>query len=200
MATLILKNTTGADITIDDASAVIIPASGQDDFSSDNKMILQLANSRLLQGFVLAGTIVVNDGTSDLIPVVGLQYLAQNWTQQGFSNVSMTISLYQFQLGNALDAVTLPLVNAGTEVVNIVKTLTKFRGRRGTPGTSGTTTAQLELNGAPIVGAVLSWVPGDGAFSLKTVDITTTLAEGDRLSFRLTSAETDAEDLFLETD
>lgn len=200
MATLILKNTTGAPIIIADASAVIIPAAGQDDFSGDNKMILQLANSALLQGFVLAGTIVVNDGVMDLIPVIGFQYLSQNWTQQGFNNVSMTITLFQFQLGNALDAVTLPLLNCGTDIVSIVKTLTKFRGRRGTPGSSGTTTVQLELNGAAIVGAVLSWTPGDAAFSLKTVDITTTLAEGDRLSFRLTSAETGAEDLWLETD
>lgn len=199
MATLVLKNTTGADITITDASAVIVPAGGSDTYT-DNHLIEQLASSLVLQGFVTGGQIVVNDGISDLIPVVGLQYIAQLWTQQGFSNVSQTISLYEFQLGNALDAVALPLVNCGIEIANIVKTLTKFRGRRGTPGTSGTTTVQLELNGAAIVGAVLSWVPGDAAFSLKLVEILVTLAEGDRLSFRLTSAEAGAEDLWLEAD
>ena len=199
MAIIILKNTTGADITITDASAVIVPAGGSDTYT-DNNLIQQLASSIILQTFVTGGQIVVNDGVSDLIPVVGLQYIAQLWTQQGFLNVSQTISLYQFQLGGPLDQVALPLVNCGTEVVNIVKTMTKFRGRRGTPGTSGTTTVQLELNGAPIVGAVLSWVPGDAAFSLQTVGITLTLAEGDRLSFRLTSAEAGAEDLWLEAD
>lgn len=197
--TLTLKNTTGADISILDASSVIVPAGGSDTYLDSNIMV-QLAHSTILQGLVLGGQIVVNDGASDLIPVVGLQYLAQLWTQQGFGNVSQTISLYQFQLGSALDAVQLPLLNCGIEVVNIVKTITFFRGRRGTPGTSGTTTAQLELNGVAIGGAVLSWVPGDGAFALKTVAITVTLAEGDRLSFRLTSAEAGGEDLFLEAD
>lgn len=196
---LTLKNTTGADISIMDASSVIVPAGGSDTYLDSNIMV-QLAHSTILQAFVLGGQIVVNDGTSDLIPVVGFQYLSKLWIQQGFDNTSQTISLYQFQLGNALDAVQLPLLSCGIEVVNIVKTITDFRGRRGTPGTSGTTTAQLELNGVAIVGAVLSWTPGDAAFALKTVAITVTLAEGDRLSFRLTSAEAGGEDLFLEAD
>ncbi|SRR5579871_219934 len=199
MATLVLKNTTGADITITDASAVIVPAGGSDTYT-DNKLIQQLGSSLVLQGLVNGGQIVVNDTVSDLTPVVGLQYIAELWTQQGFSTLSQTISLYQFQLGNALDAVALPLTNCGIEVVNLVKTLTDFRGRRGTPGTSGTTTVQLELNGAPIVGATLSWVPGDAAFALKIASILVAVAEGDRLSFRLTSAESGAEDLFLEAD
>ncbi len=199
MATLILKNTTGADITITDASAVIVPAGGSDTYT-DAHLIEQLASSLVLQALVTGGQIVVNDTVSDLTPIVGLQYIAELWTQQGFSTLSQTISLYQFQLGNALDAVALPLTNCGIEVVNLVKTLTDFRGRRGTPGTSGTTTVQLELNGVPIVGATLSWVPSDPAFSLKIVSVLVAVAEGDRLSFRLTSAETGSEDLFLEAD
>ena len=197
MATLVLKNTTAAIVTITDASAVIIPASGQDTYN-DPPMIVQLAKSQVLQALVTAGTLVVNDGTSDLIVAVGLQYLGQLLTQSGFNTLPNTIMLFQMQLGNALDAVALPLTNCGIEIVQTTKTLTSFQARRGTPGTAGTTTIQLELNGVAVVGATLSWTTADAAFALKTVAITVAVVVGDRLSFRLTSAETGAEDILAE--
>lgn len=199
MATLILKNTTGADISITDASGVIVPTLGQDTYN-DAHLILQLSSSTLLQSLVTGGQIVVNDGTSDLSVAVGLQYLAKLQTQSGFDTLPATITLYQMQLGSALDSVTLPLTNCGIEIVQAVKTLTVFRARRGTPGSSGTTTVQLELNGAAVGGATLSWTSGDGAFALKSVAIVQDVVVGDRLSFRLTSSEVGAEDILAETD
>lgn len=200
MATLTLKNTTVAAITILDASSVLIPASPGSDTYTDAKMIMQLAQSVVLQGLVNGGQIVVNDGASDLTAVVGLQYLAQLLTQSGFNTLPMTITLYQMQLGSALDVPTLPLTNCGLEVVQTTKTLTSFRARRGTPGSGGTTTIQLELNGVLVGGATLSWTPVDPAFTLKSVAILVAVVAGDRLSFSLTSAETGAEDILAEAD
>jgi len=197
MATLVLKNTTISDITIADASAVIVPASSFDTYT-DAKMIMQLVQSRNLQTFVNGGQIVVNNGVSDLTAVVGLQYLAQLVTQSGFDTLAMTITLYQMQLGNALDVPTLPLTLCGLEVVQTTKTLTTLRARRGTPGSAGTTTIQLELNGVLVGGATLSWTPVDPAFTLKSVGILVAVVAGDRLSFSLTSAETSAEDILAE--
>lgn len=199
MATLVLKNTTITDITIADASAVIVPASGFDTYT-DAKMILQLVQSRNLQTFVAGGQIVVNNGTSDLTVAVALQYLAQLQTQSGFDSLPLVGALYQLQAGSQLDVATLPLSRCGMEIVQAGKTLTNFRARRGTPGTSGTTTIQLERNGVAVIGATLSWTPGDGAFFLKSVAIVVTVSAGDQLSFLLSSAEAGAEDILAEAD
>lgn len=198
MATLVLKNTTGVDVTIADASGIVIPASGQDTFTEDG-LIRQLAESLDLRTFVNAGTIVVNDGTSDLSPADGRVYLADLWTQVGFDDPP-SVAAYQMQLGGPLDAATLPLPNCGIEIVRESRRLLSMTARRATPGSSGTTTVQLEHNGSAVGGAVLSWTPADGAFALKAVGISILVAAGDRLSFRLTSAEGGAEDVFVEVD
>lgn len=198
MATLVLKNTTASAITITDASGVVIPASPGSDTYTDNHMLQQLAASSVLQGFINAGSIVVNNGVSDLTVAVGLQYLAQLQTQSGFDTLPNTITLYQMQLGNALDVPVLPLSGCGIEIVQTTKTLTTFQARRGTPGTSGTTTIQLELNGVAVIGATLSWTTADGAFALKTVAITLAVVAGDRLSFILSSAEVASQDILAE--
>lgn len=87
-----------------------------------------------------------------------------------------------------------------SEIVAVAATLLNFRGRRAVPGSAGTTTVQLELNGAAVGGAILSWMPADPAFDLKTVVIALPVVAGDRLSISLTSAETDGEDVFAEAD
>jgi hypothetical protein len=107
-------------------------------------------------------------------------------------------TVYQFEIGQELDTFTLPFLNAASEIVSGAKTLTLFSGRRAVPGSAGTTTIQLELNGSPIGGAILSWTPSDLAFALKTVAISVPIVSGDRLSIRLTSAETGGEDVFAE--
>jgi hypothetical protein len=107
-------------------------------------------------------------------------------------------TVYQFEIGQELDTFDIPFLNAASEIVSSAKTLTTFSGRRAVPGSSGTTTVQLELNGAPIGGAILSWTPSDLAFALKTVAISVSIVAGDRLSIRLTSAETGGEDVFAE--
>lgn len=99
-------------------------------------------------------------------------------------------------LGGALDVPTLPLENAGIEISNTDTVLNTFQALRGVPGTSDTTTVQLEINGSPVSGTSLSWTSSDGAFSLKTASIDELVSIGDRLSIRLTSAEAGAEDIF----
>lgn len=83
----------------------------------------------------------------------------------------------------------LPLVNVGAELCGGPVTYVIFRARREIPGTSGTTTIQLELNGAAIPGAILSWIFTDGSFTLQSVAISVAAVGGDRLSFRITSIE-----------
>lgn len=70
-----------------------------------------------------------------------------------------------------------------------------FSAWREVPGSSGTTTVQLEINGAPVSGTQLSWVPGDAAGTRKEVTISQAVARGDRASFRILQAEAGAEDL-----
>ena len=59
----------------------------------------------------------------------------------------------------------LPSTLEGPDVVAYSTTLTEFRARRGIPGSSGTTTIQLEVNEIAQIGATLSWDFTDGAFS-----------------------------------
>jgi hypothetical protein len=200
MATLVLKNTTASQITINDASGVIVPASPGSESFTDARLLLQLASSLTLRGLISAGSIIVNNGTSDLIVSVAFQYLSQLQVQAGFDALPMTGALYQFQVGSQLDAAPLPLSRCGLEIAQAGITLTTFRARRGTPGTSGTTTIQLELNGSAVSGATLSWTPGDAAFSLKSVAIAVAIVAGDQLSFLLSSAEAGAEDILAEAD
>lgn len=107
---------------------------------------------------------------------------------------------YQMELAGAYDTVSLPLTDIGSELASQATTIVNFRARRGTPGSAGVTDIQLELNGAPVLGAVLSWAPIDGAFALKTIAVSLVVVPGDRISFRLTSAETGGEDIFAEAD
>ena len=97
---------------------------------------------------------------------------------------------YQLNLGGRLDIPTLPLSGVGIELSDGAYVLTYFQARRGTAGTSGTTTIQLELNGAVVGGATLSWTGGtDANNALKNVAISQVIALGDRISFRLTAIE-----------
>jgi len=113
---------------------------------------------------------------------------------QGATGVSGTITgaantLNMNALGNLSLAGTLPAVNLGPELVGGAATFVDFRARRAVPGSSGTTTIQLEVNGAPIGGATLSWLSTDPAFSLQSTVIAVPVVAGDRISFRLTSRE-----------
>jgi hypothetical protein len=92
-------------------------------------------------------------------------------------------------LGNLSFAGSLPAVNLGPELTGGPTTYIDFRGRRAVPGTAGTTSIQLELNGTPVGGAVLSWLSSDPAFTLKSAVIALAVVAGDRLSFRLVSRE-----------
>lgn len=122
---------------------------------------------------------------------------------QGATGVQGTagssFSSFKMNIGGVLSTPTLPLSRIGTEVVTISKTLTSFNAIRAIAGSSGTTTIQLELNGNVVSGSSLSWTSSDGNYSFKTATINQAILSGDVLSFRLTSAETNAESIFSET-
>ena len=82
-----------------------------------------------------------------------------------------------------------PFVNVGAELCGGPTTYVDFRARRDFPGTSGVTTIQLELNGVPVPGAILSWLFTDPAFTLKFIPILISPIAGDRLSFRILTIE-----------
>lgn len=82
MATLVLKKPTPGDFFIDDVG-VIVPGSGQDTYTNP-PLIRDLAGSKVLRDAIAAGTIVVNDGVSDLAPLPGETYLEKLWVQAGF--------------------------------------------------------------------------------------------------------------------
>lgn len=114
----------------------------------------------------------------------------------GFSGLSFGL---QMGIGGRLPTAGLPETGLGVEIVPITTMLQYFRGRRSTPGTAGTTTVQLEINGSPVTGASLSWVSSDPAFTLKTATFTpTAIGPGDYVSIRLTAAETNAYDVHTE--
>lgn len=101
-----------------------------------------------------------------------------------------TLTAYPLILGGRLDIPGLPLTGVGTELADGAATLTYFQARRGTAGTSGTTTIQLEINGAAVAGATLSWTGGtDASNALKNVAINQVVALGDRITLRLTAVE-----------
>lgn len=195
MATLIIKNNTALDQDIVDRGT-FVPASG-DVTVTEPESMAWYSSSVSLRDKVANGTFTINDGASDLSAVDGRAYLTDLWTQSGFDDLP-SLDPYQIQLGGQLDAVTLPLLDCGIEIIRAPRRLVVMRGRRGTAGSSGTTTVQLELNGSPIGGATLSWTNADAAFALKTVAISLLVAVGDRLSIRLTSAEVGGEDVFVE--
>jgi hypothetical protein len=106
---------------------------------------------------------------------------------------------FQMALGGKIPTASLPLSSLGVEIASQASSLTEIKGRRGTAGASGTTTIQLEVNGSPVTGATLSWATSDGAYALKTATFASTpVAAGDRISFRVTSGETNAYDIFVE--
>jgi hypothetical protein len=85
MTTLTLKNTSGVQILIEDVGAVI-PALGQDTYTS-LVLIRGLSASQQVRTLVAAGTLVVNDGTTDLAVVEGLGYLDALWATAGIGKI-----------------------------------------------------------------------------------------------------------------
>lgn len=83
MATLIIKKPTPVDFFIADVG-IIIPGSGQDTFT-DSALIRRLTTSDDTRAAVTGGTLVVNDGISDLSPTAGIEYFEQLWVQAGYT-------------------------------------------------------------------------------------------------------------------
>lgn len=110
-------------------------------------------------------------------------YVEGGWTDLGAVPFNLTA------LGS-LNAQATPVTGLAPTIIGRRGLLVRFLGRRGTPGSAGTTSVQLELNGTPIPGAVLSWTSADAANAFKGVTgLAVDIVEGDLLSFRITSSE-----------
>jgi hypothetical protein len=96
------------------------------------------------------------------------------------------------QLGGPISS---GLTDVGSDLVAAARTLTVFHARRGSSGSSGTTTIELEINGVA-TGDTLSWPSTDADFVLKTAVISEAVSAGDRVSFKTNAAEVGASDIF----
>lgn len=103
---------------------------------------------------------------------------------------------YALNLVGYLDAAVTPLLGLGLEIIQTDDVLTTFQAVRGTSGTSGTTTIELEKNGAG-TGDTLSWTSSDSDLTLKSADISVSVTQGDKLTFKLISKEAGASDIFV---
>lgn len=183
-----------ADVLIRDMG-LLIPGGGSNVVLSD---IVDLEYARVSQDLrdlvtddaygTNGSTLILLDGTAE-IDVNDVDSFLNGISDNGTES-------FQMVLGGELTVPDLPLVNFGIEISGSSFTMTEFRARRGVSGSSGTTTIQLEINGSPISGAILSWVSSDVNFSEKSVGISESISAGDRISCRLTSAEIGAEDIF----
>lgn len=96
---LILKSA-GAPFVLQDVGVIIEPSSGST-FSGIPGLIRMLGQSVALRTLVGNSSVVVNNGSIDLSPLEGQQYLNQLWTQAGgdvsvqMSNVEGAISDFQ---------------------------------------------------------------------------------------------------------
>lgn len=83
----LILTSTMSQVLLDDAGVLVNPAPGSN-FSSNSGLQRALAKSKDLRTRVLAGTVVVNDGSTDLPPAEGLAYLNQLWLQAGFDTAA----------------------------------------------------------------------------------------------------------------
>lgn len=96
---LILKST-GAPIVLSDVGVIIEPSTGST-FTGIPGLIRILGQSVALRALVAGGSVIVNNGITDLSALAGQQYLNQLWTQAGdgvavqMANVEGAISDFQ---------------------------------------------------------------------------------------------------------
>jgi hypothetical protein len=86
--TLILKNTT-ASIVVLPGTGVQLPASGQDNYTGLTSLILKVVASAGVRSLVAAGTVLVNDGTSDLSVMKAVNYLDILWSTVAHQGVAL---------------------------------------------------------------------------------------------------------------
>ena len=151
-----------------------------------------------------SGTTVNTTLLNEIINSLPKQYISSTFWEhlfgvsggagEGASGLNMAL------VGGLDSAGILPVVRLGTEIAGKTLTLTTLRGRRDVAGISGTTTIQLEINGVAISGATLSWTSADADLTLKTALIAEPIVPGDAVSFRLTSRESGAENIYIEVD
>lgn len=87
MPTLVLKNPSAVIFQITDVG-ILIPALGSDTFTED-EIIRCLAGSQVTRTAVLAGTLIANDGVTDLSTAAGHKYLESMWEIAGFDSADI---------------------------------------------------------------------------------------------------------------
>jgi len=182
MATLTLKNSTGAEVSIADVG-VIIPASGQDTYS-DGVTIATLCCSVSLRSLVSAGTLIVNNGSSDLSIAEGAVYLATLWSNVGFDSgpqVGRTRRLTKADGDVTVSSTTFAAVAGMSGTINIAKSakLLILVNAYGRASALQAIRLSIFVNGSNLAGAGgLSVVEGANAGSLSISGLTDLLSPG----------------------
>lgn len=102
----------------------------------------------------------------------------------------------EMAIGGNLPTTAFPYTELAPRIAGAGASINTMGFRRATPGNSGTTTIQLQVNGADVPGATLSWTPADGAWALKTVTFADfVVSQYDRITLTLSSAEPGAADV-----
>lgn len=109
MASLVIKNNTGSNVPIDDVG-IFIPASGSETLTR-TIAILQVCRSADTRALVTAGTITLNDGSSDLSVLAGLNYLDVLWSTVATQTIALLAPGYVS--GARLAFVSNPVVSVG---------------------------------------------------------------------------------------
>jgi len=150
-----------------------VPGSGGSVSFDEFLDFLKIAQSRNLRTFLKdnafganSSTLILSDGTNDISQDIVDSFL--NALSTPFTPLDLVIG------GSLNSAGSLPISNLASTMLGINRTFTNIRGRRGVPGTSGTTTIQAEINGNLITSASLSWTSADAAFELKTATFSQT--------------------------
>lgn len=110
MATLLIKNNTAGELFIADVGTNI-PASGQV-LVNDIRTLLAFAQSESLRGLVIANTVTLNDGSSDLSQAQAEQFLQSLWSSAGTSPIPLAPPGFIFNA--RLTWVSVSVVKAGT--------------------------------------------------------------------------------------
>ena len=129
--TTILKNTTLSDILIVGRQ---LPASGQDDFTSEQ--FADLIDDPLLLPAVDTGNIVVNDGTSDLSAVIGRKFIEKTLLRIDVEEVGVVTST-DITTFNFLGQVGITDAGSGVVDIDIAPGLSSLTGLVGDQITGG---------------------------------------------------------------
>jgi hypothetical protein len=171
MAYLKLKNTTAGDIFIGDVGISIpgpTPGPAEDEFSQDS-ILRAIAASADVRARISAGTLVVNNGSSDLSVTAGLKYLADLWSSGGLDTLPTSRAKYQFGRSIAVPSGgSQQLLGAGNTTAGYrmqrACTITAASIQVNTPDASRAYNLEIRINGSNVATLALA-INSTGAHS-----------------------------------